>query len=71
MMSVPPESVIVFEDTRYGAEDALNAGMMCVALPVPDEKSEDEIFQKAHYLVGGCPDALNVAEFFRRLDPLL
>lgn len=70
-MRVPPESVIVFEDTRYGVEAALNAGMMCVALPAPDEKSEDAIFQKAHYLVGGGPDALNVTEFFRWLDPLL
>ena len=70
-MNRAPEASVVFEDTKYGVEAALNAGMTCVALPAPGERTDDPLFRKASYLVSGGPDALDTGDFFRWLDPLL
>jgi len=70
-MNGDPAAAVVFEDTKYGVEAALNAGMTCVALPAPGERTDDPLFRKASYLVPGGPDALNADDFFRWIDPLL
>ncbi len=70
-MNADPESAIVFEDTKYGVEAALNAGMTCVALPAPGERTDDPLFRRVSYLVPGGPDALDTADFFRWFAPLL
>lgn len=70
-MNGDPAAAVVFEDTKYGVEAALNAGMTCVALPAPGERTDDPLFRKASYLVPGGADALNADDFFRWIDPLL
>ncbi len=70
-MNAAPDSAVVFEDTKYGVEAALNAGMTCVALPAPGENTDDPLFRKARYLVRGGPDALDTDDFFSWLDPQL
>lgn len=70
-MYFPPERVLVFEDTKYGVEAALKAGMTCVAMQGPGERRPDPLFRKAAYLVAGGPDHLDPEDLFRWLDPLL
>ena len=70
-MNGDPAAAVVFEDTKYGVEAALNDGMTCVALPAPGERTDDPLFRKASYLVPGGADALNADDFFRWIDPLL
>jgi HAD superfamily hydrolase (TIGR01509 family) len=69
-MGAEPPSTMVFEDTRFGVEAALRAGMACVALPAPDDTSGDEIFSQADCLVRGGPDKLDTQSFFWWFDSL-
>ena len=67
-MGVAPSATIVFEDTRFGVEAALRAGMTCVALPAPSDTADDKIFQQADCLIKGGPDELDPQSFFWWFD---
>lgn len=69
-MNAHPGETVVFEDTRYGVEAALEAGMHCVALPGPGEDAASPVFRRAGYLVPGGPDMLDTADLFHWLDNL-
>ncbi len=64
-LNVAPEECIVFEDTAWGVEAALRAGMECVALPAPGADLPADLAQHIGYLV---PDALDPEDFFRWFD---
>ena len=65
---VPPEAALVFEDTKYGVEAAMNAGMTCVAMPGPGERRQDPLFKRAAYLVPGGPDNLDPEDLLLWLE---
>ena len=67
---VAPAAALVFEDTRFGVEAALRAGMTCVALPAPGDSAEDRVFQQADCLIKGGPDELDPQAFFWWFDTL-
>lgn len=67
-LNVVPGKCIVFEDTAWGIEAALCAGMECVALPAPGDDLVAELFQRVGYLVPNGPDALDPEDFFRWFD---
>ena len=69
-MNATPDETVVFEDTRYGVEAALEAGMHCVALPGPGEDASLPVFSRAGFLVPGGPDMLDTIELFHWLDNL-
>ena len=69
-MGVAPAAALVFEDTRFGVEAALRAGMTCVALPAPGDSAEDRVFQQADCLIKGGPDELDPQAFFWWFDTL-
>ncbi len=67
-MAIEPTEAIVFEDTRFGVEAALRAGMTCVALPAPDDDAGHKLFQQADCLIKGGPDELDPQSFFWWFD---
>ena len=69
-MAIEPTEAIVFEDTRFGVEAALRAGMTCVALPAPDDDAGHKLFQQADCLIKGGPDELDPQSFFWWFDTL-
>ena len=69
-MGADPARVLVFEDTVFGVRAALEAGMMCVALPAPGKSEGEPLFLKADYFVDGGPDNLDPKDFFRWFDRL-
>ncbi len=69
-MGAAPARVLVFEDTLFGVRGALEAKMMCVALPAPGKSRGEPLFLRADYFVEGGPDALDTKDFFRWFDGL-
>lgn len=69
-MAVEPSAAIVFEDTRFGVEAALRAGMTCVAMPAPSDNPDEKVFQQADCLIKGGPDELDPQSFFWWFDTL-
>lgn len=67
-MGTTPEGCLVFEDTLYGLEAALWAGMGCVFLPSEPHDGEDLLSRQADYFVPGGADALNTEDFFTWFD---
>ena len=47
MVSISPRNCIVFEDAIAGIQAALNAGMMCIGVGLP------EVLTEAHFVVSG------------------
>ncbi|MFA7621729.1 MAG: HAD family phosphatase [Aminobacteriaceae bacterium] len=69
-MGVEPSAIMVFEDTRFGVEAAVRAGMSCVAMPAPSDNSDDRLFDQADCLIKGGPDELDPQSFFWWFDTL-
>ncbi|MDI9369736.1 MAG: HAD family phosphatase [Synergistaceae bacterium] len=69
-MGVEPQAVMAFEDTRFGVEAALRAGMCCVALPAPSDDGDAGVFDQADCLIKGGPDELDPQSFFWWFDTL-
>jgi len=49
-MNINPENILVLEDSEYGVEAAINAGMQCIAIPYLLSRSLPEVFYKADIL---------------------
>lgn len=69
-MNVRPEETVVFEDTKYGVEAALEAGMHCAALPGPGDDPQAPVYQRAGFVVPGGPDMLDPVELLHWMDNL-
>lgn len=70
-INTDPSAILVFEDTLYGVEAALSAGMLCVAL-LSDRNSMNALLaKKVDYLVAGGPDALDTEDLFRWMGAFL
>lgn len=69
-MGIEPSAIMVFEDTRFGVEAAVRAGMSCVALPAPSDNADDSFFDEADCLIKGGPDELDPQSFFWWFDTL-
>lgn len=50
LVNIEPEKCVVFEDAIAGVQAALNAGMMCIGIGVP------EILKKAHFVISGLKE---------------
>ena len=50
LVNIEPEKCVVFEDAIAGVLAALNAGMMCIGIGVP------EILKKAHFVISGLKE---------------
>ncbi|MBP2649228.1 MAG: HAD-superfamily hydrolase, subfamily variant 3 [Firmicutes bacterium] len=50
-LSIASEHCLVVEDSRYGVEAAKNAGMSCIAIPYPDEKTLHSSYLNADLLL--------------------
>ena len=70
-INADPSGILVFEDTLYGVEAALNAGMLCVALLSDRNSVNAPLAKKVDYLVPGGPDALDTEDLFRWMSSLL
>jgi len=70
-MGISPANALVFEDTLYGVEAALSAGMACVALLPTGSSTNEPLLKNIGYLVVGGPDALDTEDLFRWMSRLL
>ncbi len=66
-LKVPPERCCVMEDSQYGVQAAVGAGMCVIALPAPGHESLP-VFRRAELIVSGGAAAVRVTEILRALE---
>jgi len=67
-LALPPDSLVVMEDAKYGVEAAVRAGMRCVAIPSLPQPPLDPAFFMADLLFEAGMAAFSADAFLAWLD---